>query len=508
MLIPPSAISNAIPALSSKTAANDKASPLNASPSSISSDATKVTLQSGNATEPLAYSVPKKILTFASSAGDKLSEIMRGNIWANSSASSISNLFKGLGESLLGRFTETQSSYMQTVSESWSSSVAENISVEGIDLATRASATDNTVSLTLTTASKKQIEVFIAFDNENQAISNCLSVLVKTSDELSQEECKAVASLAKGFESALQSIGRNFTTDRPSSLATVDVAGLLDFDPKVLSSVDLKVDASSRFVGLQALTLHADVNRRSLMMNGIDGVLSVDVDLSAAKILGTPEQQKASIDRYLTQFDAANTRAQGKEQLIGQFKSAFAQLQSNYPAADKTTAIHNSSELIFNTARDQWLSGLADFKASMGGEFSSGAADNGKTTGKIDYQVAQQSTIIRRGNKLAASQEETSSLDATIIKCRDGGPYWKTGNYDIYRINDSSTAKTDFTIATAQNGISYVESATRSQIIKQMLDFKKMANHVVVKQFKVPTESATQDDLLASKQQSMFKTEA
>ncbi|WP_348944796.1 hypothetical protein ABHF33_15500 [Chitinibacter sp. FCG-7] len=494
MLISPALTTGTTPALN-KSATPNKDPALNVLPGNATpSNATKVTLQSGQAGDSsadLTYFVPRKTLTFASSANDNISQVMLNNIWSSTPYSGVSDLFKGLGGALLERFSVTQDAYQQTLAESWSSDVSESANLEGVDAATELSATENTIGLTLTTVSKKQIEILIAFDNQNQDSGNRLSVQIKTSAELSSQECKALAALSKGFESTLQSIGQNLTTDRPSRLSTIDVAGLLDFDPQVLSGIDLKVDASNQFVGLQALTLHADTSRRSLTMQGIDGELSIDVDLSNASIRGTPEQQKAAIDRYLTQFDQANARAQGQEQLIGQFKSAFAQLQSNYPAAEINTATSRSAA--FNIARDQWLSGLADFQAHMGGEFSSGAIDNDKTTGKLDYQISQKTTLVGRGNKLSASQEVASVLSATIIKCRDGGPYQKTGNYDITQINDRSNVKTDFTIATTQNGVSYIELATRSEIIKQMLEFKKVVNHEVEEQFKLPTESKSTD---------------
>jgi hypothetical protein len=90
---------------------------------------------------------------------------------------------------------------------------------------------------------------------------------------LSAAEQAAVAKLSKGFASALQGI-----TSVPPQ---VDVSGLVNFDPTVLSSVDLKVrePQSTNLTSLQSLDFHADAGSRSFAMQGATGNVSVSVDL-------------------------------------------------------------------------------------------------------------------------------------------------------------------------------------------------------------------------------------
>ena len=103
------------------------------------------------------------------------------------------------------------------------------------------------------------------------------------------------------------------------------------------------------------------------LLETVSGKMALNVDLSQPEILGSAAQQRVALSDYLAQFDAANRRGHGNAKLIAQFKDAFVQLNSNYPAADEL------SVPLLNGKDRSLLSGLADFTASMSGDFTDAA---------------------------------------------------------------------------------------------------------------------------------------
>jgi hypothetical protein len=358
-----------------------------------------------------------------------------------------------------------------------------------------ANAGPNNVTMKIHLASGKEVDVSVSFGDGN-ATQKSPSVAVHTSSKLTSAEQAAIAGLSAGFEAALRGISRNATQ--------IDVSGLVNFDPSKVSSVDLSVRKPSPPVNaalsadwnpVQSLDFHADATSRSLSVRSLAGSVSVSVDVSRSAFLGTTAQQQASIHKYLDQFDAATTRGHGDPILLGEFKDAFAQLNSSYPL-NPMQGPHSTS---LNAQDVSVLTGLNDFKASMSGDFRNDAA---RESGHIAYRVSQstQSTGVNK-DSLSVVQTQTASLDAQYAKYRDGESLAK-GDYDLYRVNDSTSTTTAFEYADNK-----LKSAFITTVVKQLDEYERLVGFRVVQKQDTPTNrSATQD--ISAKWRAANKTDA
>jgi hypothetical protein len=310
---------------------------------------------------------------------------------------------------------------------------------------------------------------------------------VHTSGKLSVAEQTAIAKLSKGFDAAIQGITSDSTK--------VDVSGLVNYDTTVLSGVDLHVRESPQTSGLRSLDFHADASRRSLAMQGQAGIVSVSVNLSVPALWGAPAQQQNAVQRYLDQFDAANQRAHGGATLLGQFKDAFAQLNSSYPVPGQQPA-HALTASALNTKDRSVLSGLADFQASMSGDFDNGSAAHFTTeAGHIDYQASQHTEIrgVAKSTGLSVVQTQAAALGASFAKARDGSMLdIKKGNYAIYSFKDSASTSTSFEYADGK-----LKNAAITNRANQSESYQKLVDHKIVEQKSTPHNIFTMQDISA-----------
>lgn len=432
-------------------------------------------------TKPLTLSFE---LDWASSPTDDTSALMQKNMHGNSSAFwNASSLLDGLGAQLLDRFSTTSSDFSQSVVSSLQdSSKSTNVARAASAQALAAQVAPNRIGLTITTVSGKAVNIAIAFGGDGSAISNSLSVEVLVDGELTADEQKAVAQLSAGFQAALDGL-----TKVPP---TVDFSGLVDYDASVLSGVDLSVRQTPRLDSeLKSLDFHVDAKSRSFSMESVSGKLAVSVDLSQSLIRGSAEQQATALKDYLQQFDAANQRGHGDAKLIAQFKAAFSQLNSNYPAAAEELTVP-----LFNAKDRSLLSGLADFTASMSGDFTD-AAEGRVTTeeGHIEYRASQTTMISGRDkySGLTVSQTQRSSLKSDYVKSRNGAMLdTGSGNYDSYSIRDESSTTTSFSYVKDK-----LKSASVERLVKQLESYAKLVDHKVVERRETPRHEATRQDL-------------
>jgi hypothetical protein len=310
---------------------------------------------------------------------------------------------------------------------------------------------------------------------------------VHSSGKLSAAEQAAIAKLSKGFDAALQGI--------TSGSTKVDVSGLVNYDTTVLSGVDLKVRESPQMSSLRSLDFHADASRRSFSMQGQAGIVSVSVDLSAPALWESPAQQQTAVLRYLDQFDAANRRAHGGATLLGQFKDAFAQLNSSYPALDQQPA-HALTASVLNGKDRSVLSGLADFQASMSGDFNNGSATHFTTeAGHIDYEVSQATETrgVAKRTGLSVVQTQASKLGASFAASRNGAMLdIASGDYDIYTFKDSASTSTSFEYADDK-----LQSAASINRVNQSEIYGKLVNQKIVAQKSTPHSVFTIQDISA-----------
>jgi hypothetical protein len=197
-------------------------------------------------------------------------------------------------------------------------------------------------------------------------------------------------------------------------------------------------------------------------MQSAASTMSVSVDLSKPALWGSKAQQQTALLSYLDQFDAANARAHGGATLLAQFKDAFSQLNSSYPATGQQPATALPASAL-NTKDISALSGLADFQARMsGGSDNSSGTQPATEAGQIAYQVSQNTQIqgVDKSSGLSVVQTQAAKLVASYAQSSDGAILdTEHGNYDLYRINDSSSTITS---------IDYADSKLKSaDIIKQ-----------------------------------------
>jgi hypothetical protein len=436
-------------------------------------------------TPAVTYAKPVPVdpitLAWATPPADNISKVM-----AQLKSTDSSYLLSGLGAAALNQFATTQGDFQQSVVAS--PNVAPNGPIDATANAaalTDAQYVQNNVGLTIHTASGKEVDISITFGGGSN-VGDSLSINVHTSGKLSAAEQAAVAKLSKGFASALQGI-----TSVPPQ---VDVSGLVGFDPTVLSSVDLKV-RDPQSTNLKTLDFHADAGSRSFAMQGVAGNVSVSVDLSKPALWGSKAQQQTALLGYLNQFDAANARAHGGATLLGQFKDAFSELNSSYPVTGQQPAQALAASAL-NTKDVSVLSGLADFQASMNGTSDNGSAVQPTTeAGKIDYQVSQHTEIsgAAKSTGLSVAQTQAATLVASFEQSRAGAMLDTTnGNYDLYRINDSTSATTSFSYADSK-----LQSASIVNLVNQSEVFEKLVNHKVVEQTSTPHNTLTMRDISA-----------
>jgi hypothetical protein len=107
---------------------------------------------------------------------------------------------------------------------------------------------------------------------------------------------------------------------------------------------------------------------------------------------------------------------------MGSVAWAFAQLNSSYPALGKQPA-HVLTASVLNAKDRSVLSGLADFQASMSGDFNNGSAVHFATeAGHIDYEVSQHTETRGAAKRtgLSVVQTQTSKLGASFAASRNG----------------------------------------------------------------------------------------
>lgn len=406
---------------------------------------------------------------------DSLGKLMEGNFGARSKSGALSSLLNGLGSELLGGLSTTKGNLQRSVA-AYSPNYrgldgdAAAGGVTAADALQGAKNVANRINLKIQTASGKTVDISISFGGDRKGLSDSLSIDMKTSGELSEAEQQAIAKLATGFDAALRGIA--------GESGKVDLAGLVSFDSTVLSSIDLSVRGSALPNGLQSLDFHADLNRRSFAMEGQLGKLSVNVDLTSPAPLGNAAQREAAVKKFLDQFDAANTRAHGEVELVGQFKDVFAQLNSSYPPPETRPAPSIPAWVL--SAEDQAeLSGLADFQASMSGEFDNGLQDLRATeAGKLDYQVSQRTRTqgVAKSSGVAVEQTQRAILDTTLDRGREGRALNKeSGNYDRFSIRDESVSTTSFEYADF-----HLKSASIASRLDQTEKYEKLVDHKVV----------------------------
>jgi hypothetical protein len=387
--------------------------------------ATSVTLGQADAatSAPIYARPPSTSPVWARESNDAISSLMGGNFFSPSTATR----FQGLGAALLDRFATEAGDFSQSVLQPTPGAQQDG---QGPTLDP-----DNLITLDIKTASGATVHLSLGSQD------NSLAVQVQVTDgQLDDAERSALEKLSGAFQKAIDGL-----TAKPPR---IDLAGLTQFDPTVLSSVDLHASVQIDHSNTQTLDFHADSQRRTVSSTGPAGTMKVDVDMSNPTILGTPAQQAQAIDRYLGQVDDAANRGKGDASLVAMFKDAFTEMNSNYgvTAPQRIDAAH---PIALSDTDHHLLTGLADFTASMTQAVKAINPMHPEELDNFTYQTSQSSSVLglRQADRTITQKQQSHlsaayhqslspevSLDLTNQK--------SSQNYTYHQIDDDASSAT------------------------------------------------------------------
>lgn len=339
---------------------------------------------------------------------------------------------KGLGAELLKQVAYDGQDFAQSVQQA-----PDGVAVGTYDMLVSPSQVsqhgmgDNQFKLTITTRSGAKVE--LALD----AGDNSIAIDAHSSAKLNDAEREALGKLADAFQQSIDGLSE----DPPK----IDLSGLTQYDGAVLSSVDLKAQVKAGPAQTQQLEFHADAGQRSVSFTGPAGSAKIGVDLSQPASWGNKEQQAKALNRYLQQVDQAGLRGQGNGTMLGMFKDAFTDMNSDY--GKPVTAPRS----IYLTDQDSALTtGLADFTASMSQAEVASNPMRGSEKDTFSYDLSQKTSISGHTQlDRAITQQQQSHLKATYhapIKADarlalDLRP--ESQNYKFFTIDDSASSTTN-----------------------------------------------------------------
>ncbi|WP_256573837.1 MULTISPECIES: hypothetical protein [unclassified Pseudomonas] len=359
-------------------------------------------------------------------AVDKLSQYMASAVQSGSTGAR----FQGLGAALLAQLAANGG---ETIAQSGllvDDASAPSGLILGLQQSRLREYASNSVTLNLTTASGANITLGLYSSEQGLAVD----AQVK-GGTLSAKELDGLAALASSFQSAI-----NGLTQEPPSL---QLGALVKLDPSLFTGLQLDAKLVTSGGEQQTFALRLDDQTRSLKLQGPGGEVKMNFDTQAGALLGSQAMRQAAVANYLTQFDAAQQRGHGDEQLMGLFKDAFSQLNSvddnRSRTAGAATALNSNSRLL--------LSGLADFNASVSQTTQQPNPLKPQEADNFSYQVSQ-STQIKGGTNLTVEQQQQAKLSAAwhegfnplvaLQLTRDS----ESQNYRYHEVDDQSNSTT------------------------------------------------------------------
>ncbi|MDB6141364.1 MAG: L-lactate dehydrogenase [Pseudomonas sp.] len=427
-------------------------------------------------------------LALENSRGDKLTLSMIGNL----SSPSTAGRFHGLGAALVAQLSTGRGNYSQSVlSPTGQKPSAAELAVDQKKLHTEA---DNSISLTIKTASGGT--VLLNLSSQDGGLGVQIQV---TGGTLSDTESSAIGKLADAFQSAID----GFTATPPK----LDLGKLSQFDPSVLSSVDLNAKLKLSETQNQTLSFHADSQKKTVNMSGPAGAVQLSVDTKNPAIQGNAQQQAQALRSYLNQFDSARQRGDGDADLMTLFKDAFSQMNGITSKDLSPTTLKTSSSIPVTDVDRVMLTGLADFSASI---TQVPVSSNPMRPTELDtfaYTVSQD-TSTKGSSQLNHSikQNQQSHLSASYHQGLYPGSRLAldktmgSQNYNYYQIDDKASSTASLTYdAGVLSSASLVQSATQTTHVMryemgQLKDDKT-----------TPTEASKTQDFLGPLEAALLK---
>lgn len=487
------------PVLLSRMGALARTSPPTLKAEDTPPQASTVLTLAGEDADDVVYNKPKALDTrlnvpiraWASKPQDAISALMVRNSGTDT-AGSLAEQWRGLGGALLSRFATTDSSYRQALVDHAPPQGADGVAAERTDaLDTQAlSGVESgaaTVNLKVQTRSGQTVELKIAVNpGAEDGNGRGIQVELDSSGSLTSSEREALAKLAEGFDKVLEGLGQ-------SDKLQLDLADLMDYDSSALASLDLTVQNPKAEQALSSFSLHLGTDKKTVALKGSAG--EIDLNLDKGTPLGpvNAQQRQSAITEHLRKFDAAADRGHADAALVALFKEAFTQLHATSPNESSSQGQALNPALLRQVQPLQ--SGLEDFQANFRGS-SERTNDRGAVheKGHADYEFSQKTTVKPAGRtgELSITQAQSEKLDAHYMRSRFGGMLdTSVGNYDIYKVRDSSTSMTQ--IETAKDKLG---QATRSTEQHQLKSFEKLVNHRVKEQGSSPLDKSLVERLL------------
>ncbi|WP_397447994.1 lactate dehydrogenase [Pseudomonas sp. NA-150] len=359
---------------------------------------------------------------------DKVTLAMMGNF----NSHSVAGRFQGLGATLMSQLTSGGTNISQSVIRPSAAGKmnATQLTAAQDKLHTKA---DNSVTLTIKTASGKTIQLSLSSNEDGLAVQAQVS-----GGELSDDERTALAGMADAFQSAID----GFSATPPK----LNLDKLAQFNSTVFSSVDLSGKLKLGENRSQTLSFHADAQQRSVQMSGPAGDVKLAVNVKNGNTLGSADQQAKALASYLKQFESAKQRGSGDPALMSLFEDAFSALQSNKSLSQAAAAPTTANSVALSDEDHGMLTGLADFSGSV---TQATKAINPMRPSELDtfaYQVSQSTQT--KGSTLDRSidQNQQSQLTASYHKSSiPGSPLdlrntAASQNYDFYQVDDSASS--------------------------------------------------------------------
>lgn len=364
---------------------------------------------------------------------DAVSTLMASNF----SAGTAGSRFNGLGSALLEQLKGGVAQLSQTAMRAPAGLGQAGYAALGAVAASTLHGTgDSRISLSVVTRSG--VEVKLSLDNQDDG----LAVQMTASGELSEAETQALGGLAKGFQDAIDGIAQ----EPPQ----INLGGLMQFDTKVLSSVNLqaKIALNAESAATQTLSFQADATQRKVSFSGAAGSIDVKVDTSQLASLGSAQQQARALQVQLQQFDKAASRGHADTAMMDMFKQTFSTLHGSI-ANDASLTAGGAAPSKWALAAEErsLLTGLADFSASVS---QTPAMNNPMRLSEQDafaYSVSQSTSVGGRSyGDRAISQQQSSQLNASYHMPLVAGTSLRltsaaeSQNYTYHQIDDSATS--------------------------------------------------------------------
>ena len=406
------------------------------SPAPTSSPSSIVALSPESVSDSKPAALVKPPMVWESATRNKVSDAMTKSF----SSYAFGGRFSGLGAAMLGQAKLGNYNFSQAMRQPPPSTTPNVYAASGIAPGSLHGNGEDRVSLSITTRSG--VEVKLSLDSQGDG----LAVSMTTSGDLSDAEASALGDLAKGFQEAIDGMGR----ETPK----IKLEGLMQFDQQQLASVKLHAEVKVRGEpeSIQTLDFQADGAQRKVSFSGEAGSLDLKVDASALNTLGSKEKQAKALGSYMKQFDQAASRGHGDAGLVAMLKDSFTALHSNTAAPQVATESPETSRWRLAAEDKSILTGMADFSASVSQAVKFSNPMRSAEKDGFNYEVSQK-TSQAGANQDARSlrQQQQSKLSASFHETLvPGVPLRLTANtesqnYTYHQIED--TASSDAQVA-------------------------------------------------------------